>query len=69
MKIVNYRGMTFNVDERFKYIATDEDGSVWVFEREPEYSHPHGEWLARSGGDYQWLEREFKQAGDSLETI
>lgn len=68
MKTINYRGMTFEVEDRFEYIATDDDGSVWVFEREPEYSHLDGEWLA-SGGDYQGLKREFKQAGDSLENI
>lgn len=69
MKTINYRGMTFEVDERFKYIATDSDGSVWAFEREPKYSHLHGEWLTESGGDYQGLGHDFKQAEDSLENI
>lgn len=68
MKTINYRGMTFEVEDHFKYIATDKDGSIWVFEREPEYDHDYGEWLV-VGGDYQGPERDFKQAGDSLENI
>lgn len=68
MKTINYRGMTFEVEDHFKYIVTDADGSIWVFEREPEYSNYDGEWLV-VGGDYQGLERDFKQAEDSLENI
>lgn len=68
MKTINYRGMTFEVDDRFKYIATDSDDSIWIFENEPRYDDSYGEWLS-DGGDYQGLEREFKQAEDSLEKI
>lgn len=68
MKTINYRGMTFEVEDHFKYIATDSDGSIWVFEYEPEYSHHDKEWLVE-GGVYQGLERDFKQAEDSLENI
>lgn len=69
MKIINYRGMTFEVEDRFKYIATDADGSVWVFEREPEYSYEHCDWIPVSGGDCKMLEYNFKHAEDSLENI
>lgn len=68
MKTINYCGMTFEVEEHFKYIATDSDGSIWVFEHEPKYDINYGEWLM-DGGKYQGLERNFKQAGDSLENI
>lgn len=68
MKTINYCGMTFEVEDHFKYIATDDDGSIWVFEREPEYDFEIGEWLTNGGG-YQWLDRNFKQAEDSLENI
>lgn len=67
MKTINYCGMTFEVKDHFKYIATDRDGSIWIFEREPEYSHYDGEWLV-VGGDYQGLEPNFKPE-DSLENI
>ena len=68
MKTINYCGMTFEVEDRFKYIATDDDGSIWVFEREPEYDFDIGEWLT-SSGDYQGIERNLKQPEDSLENI
>lgn len=69
MKTVNYRGMTFEVEERFKYIATDADGSVWLFEREPEYDHDNYEWLAVRGGNYKCIDITFKCAENSLENI
>lgn len=68
MKTINYRGMTFEVEDHFKYIATDGDGSVWVFEYEPEYDHDYGEWLV-VGGDVQGIETDYKLAENSLENI
>lgn len=67
MKTINYRGMTFEVEDHFKYIVTDKDDSVWIFEYEPEYSHHDEEWLV-VGGDYQQLEPNFKPE-DSLEKV
>lgn len=68
MKTINYREMTFEVEDHFKYISTDEDGSVWVFEREPEYDFDYGEWVV-VGGDCQVLDLNLKSAEDSLENI
>lgn len=68
MKTINYRGMTFEVEEHFNYIATDADGGVWLYQCKPEYSHYDGEWLV-VGGDYQGLETNFKHAENSLENI
>lgn len=75
MKTINYRGMTFKVDERFKYIATDDDGSVWVYEFKPEYNHGYYGWMVVGGdylgfGDnYRDIEHGSGQAEDSLENI
>lgn len=67
MKTINYCGMAFEVEDHFKYVVTDADGSIWVFQREPEYSCDDGEWLV-VGGDCQLLEPNFKPE-DSLENI
>ena len=69
MKTINYRGMTFEVEDHFKYVATDADGSVWLFEREPEYDRDNDEWLAVRGGNYKGIDITFKHAEDSLENI
>lgn len=61
--------MTFEVEDNFKYIATDNDGSIWVYENKPRYDHRLGAWLSADGGDYKGLERDFEQAEDSLENI
>lgn len=69
MKTINYCGMTFEVEDRFKYVATDSDGSIWVYENKPRYIRSLELWLSADGGDYQRLESNFKQAEDSLENI
>lgn len=35
MKTINYCGMTFEVEDHFKYIAMDKNGSVWCYENKP----------------------------------
>lgn len=35
MKQINYRGINIDVLDWVNYIATDKDGSVWGYEKEP----------------------------------
>jgi hypothetical protein len=35
LKTVGYYGIQFNIDSKFNYIATDEDGFVFAYENEP----------------------------------
>lgn len=35
MKQINYRGTTVEVEDWVNYVATDQDGAVWLFENIP----------------------------------
>lgn len=65
MKTINYRGMTFEVEDRFKYVATDADGDVWVYECKPEAYW--GGWMFNDG----WCKKvtTVENWEDSLENI
>lgn len=47
MKTINYCGMTFEVEDHFKYIATDRDGEIWLYECKPEVYGDH--WMSSDG--------------------
>lgn len=65
MKTINYCGMTFEVEDRFKYVATDSNGDIWVYEIEPEVCDDH--WMS-SDGCYKKL-ITINNWEDSLENI
>lgn len=64
MKTVNYRGMTFEIEDHFKYIATDEDGTITVFEFPP--LKDDGQWLVVRG-KWEMLKGNLKGWENSLE--
>lgn len=66
MKTVNYRGMTFEIEDRFQYIATDADGSIFAFANEPFIDEVTGEWFC-SGGDVKCLKKSDNGWSNSLE--
>lgn len=64
MKTVNYRGMTFEIEECFKYIATDEDGAIFAYVNLP--VRGRHDWL-NAGGDLLILKDGDKSWENSLE--
>lgn len=44
MKIVNYLGEDYNVEDWVEYIATDKDTSIYGYEKEPVVDDFSGEW-------------------------
>lgn len=46
MKTINYRGMTFEVEDRFKYVAMDADGRIFAFVNEPEVFKVYSKWYS-----------------------
>lgn len=49
MKTINDRGMTFEVEDHFKYIATDADGEVFAFEHAPWLDGDCEQWFVEKG--------------------
>lgn len=59
MKTVNYRGMNFEIEDHFKYIATDEDVLITVFEFPPlkdddQWLVVRGKWKMLTGNIKGW---------------
>ena len=52
MKTITYRGLEIEVPDWAKFVATDSDGSLWVFERSPFVTA--GRWI-RSSGKCDWI--------------
>lgn len=65
MKTINYRGMTFEVEDHFKYLAEDPDGDVRIYENKPTPSYDG--WMVNKG-DYKKL-TTVENWEDSLENI
>lgn len=38
------------IDERFKYMAIDKDGSIFVYENKPRINYVHNHWVCEGGG-------------------
>lgn len=66
MKTINYRGMTFEVEDHFKYVATDADGSIYAYEHKP---FADGDEWFNSGKDVKCLKVADEEWRDSLENI
>lgn len=65
MKTINYCGMTFEVEDRFNYIATDANGEIWAYECKPEVYDDH--WISLDGSYKKLITVENWE--DSLENI
>lgn len=68
MKTINYCGMTFEVEDRFKYIATDADGDIFAFEHEPWTECDSDQWFVSKGG-YKLIYKPNYKWRESLENI
>ena len=68
MKTINYRGRTFEVDDHFKYIATDADGEIFAFEYPPLLDADCEQWFVEKGR-FKLLYKPCNEWRESLENI
>lgn len=45
MKKVLFQGNEYNVPDNYKFIAKDNDGQVYVYERRPVWRDEQGDWF------------------------
>lgn len=48
-KVVNYFGLTLYVPKGFKWLATDEDGSIWAYKHKPNNEFSSTSWSCELG--------------------
>lgn len=68
MKTVKYQGKKFEVSDWVRYIAIDEDGSMWGFENKPELNIYEDMWIT-SFGRYEQISDTFNYWENSLEKV
>lgn len=66
-KIVNYFGVKLRIPEEVNYIATDNDGGVWGFCREPWYNKETDSW--NSDFSYRELGTKASFSGDCADSL
>lgn len=68
MKVINYRGITAEVEDWVNFIATDEDGEIWGFENKPSVNMYGSMWLERTGR-FDRVNNTFSDWENSLEKV
>lgn len=69
MKEVEYLGVTYEVENRVKFISTDLNGEIWAFEDKPDVSDPYLDMWDDTSGEIFILKSHGEDCLDWKETL